>query len=68
MIVDAVALIVTAIAAVLSAFYAWRATKKVETVHLMINSRMDDWIAAAEKVAHAAGVVEGAQQQQQPDA
>jgi hypothetical protein len=59
---DNVALIVTAVSAVVAAYFSYRATRKVETVHLLINSRMDELVAASEKAAHAAGVVEGVAQ------
>lgn len=50
---------VTALAASVAAFQAYRARKKVEVIHIQINGRMDEMIAAAEKVAHATGVLEG---------
>jgi hypothetical protein len=57
---DNVALIITAVSAIVAAYFSYRATRKVETVHLLINSRMDELVRASEKAAHAAGMVEGA--------
>ena len=48
--------IVSPLLTCVAAFFAWRAKKGVSEIHVMINSRMTDWMAAAEKAAHAAGV------------
>ena len=48
-----------ALPAIVAAFYAWRAKSQVTRLHVQINSRMDDWLKAAQAVAHAEGVTEG---------
>src|ERR1019366_3941419 len=40
----------------LATFYAHRASKGVQEIHLMINSRMDAWLTAAKEAARAEGV------------
>ncbi len=64
MTLDNLAIIITAIAALLSAWFAFEARKKVETVHLLINSRMDELLSTTEKLAHAQGLAEGQSQGQ----
>jgi hypothetical protein len=53
-----IASVVAPILTVVAAFFAWHAKKGVQEIHVMINSRMSAWLAAAEKAAHAAGVAE----------
>ena len=59
MLVDTIVLVVTAVASVIAAVAALQARKHVETVHLLINSRMDQLLVASGKVANAAGRAEG---------
>ena len=51
--------ILTHAPAALAAWYAWRAKSHVTRLHVQINSRMDDWLKAAQAVARAEGVTEG---------
>ena len=51
----AVAFVVAHIPAYIAAWYAWKARKEVKVLHVQINSRVDELIAAARRE----GVTEG---------
>ncbi|MCU1492204.1 MAG: hypothetical protein JWM85_3609 [Acidimicrobiaceae bacterium] len=59
MTINNIALIVTALAAIASAYFAYRAVKRVETVHVLINSRMTELLDVSKELAKAQGVVLG---------
>ena len=59
MILDTVALIVTALASMVAATAAVQARQHVQQVHLLINSRMDQLLNTTKELATQAGVAEG---------
>jgi hypothetical protein len=59
MLVDSIALVVTAVASIVAAFAAIEARKHVQEVHLLINSRMDQLLATTKEAATAAGLAAG---------
>ena len=42
-------------------------SRKINEVHVQINSRMDSWMAAAKALSHSEGKVEGAAEQKASD-
>jgi hypothetical protein len=70
MILDTVALVVTAAASIVAAFAAVQARNHVQQVHLLINSRMDQLLITTKEMATAAGVAQGiaSMTEPQPDA
>jgi hypothetical protein len=55
------AALATAGAAIIAAGVSYWNTRKIREVHVSINSRMDAWLRAAEHVARAEGIAQGRQ-------
>ena len=49
--------IIPAVLGCIASYFAYKAKKGVQEIHVMINSRMTAWLKAAESAAHAAGVL-----------
>lgn len=58
MLVD-ISVLLTALFSGVAAFAAVRASRKVQEVHLQINSRMDELVKLNKALGHAEGVIEG---------
>jgi hypothetical protein len=55
----------SAVGAFLAALLGWSNRKKIQEVHLTVNSRLDELIKTTKEKAHAEGRVEGIESEQQ---
>jgi hypothetical protein len=63
-----VAEIITAAAALGAVLMSWRNSTKIQDVHVSINSRMDQLLAATGLAARANGVAQGRREREERDA
>lgn len=57
--VQQIASLVSAVAAIGAVCMSWRNSRKIQSVHIDINSRMDQLLKATGSAAHANGLAEG---------
>ncbi len=58
LLITLIGVVVSSIAAVIAAFYAWKNSRQVQEVHLSLNSRLDAFIKAAELAGQARGAAD----------
>jgi len=54
-----IASVIAALSALLAVLVSWRNAKKIQEVHVLINSRMSELLVSATRAARANGVVQG---------